>query len=330
MASLGGVHGTRQGCGLYDLAARGRLGFRGKDRVRFLQGMVTNDVQKLGPGQGCHALALTAKGRIVADLVLYRDEDALFAECDPGPAEPVRAALDRYVITDDVTIAAVPPEEVAELGVAGVAAAAALGAAGLDVAGLEPYGHRVHGALRVAQSPELGLPGFHVFGPPASLASLADRLREGGAIDLTAEELDVLSLEAGRPRFGVDFTDDVLPVEVGYEDAISFQKGCYVGQEVVVRATARGAVKHKIVGLLVDGDDVPAPRAPVSAEARADAGHVTRAARSPTLGRILALAYLWRDVWEPGTPVRVALPGDRSATATVAALPFVTPPKERS
>lgn len=282
----------------------------GEDRVRFLHGMVTNDIEALAPGQGCHAAMLTTKGKMLADLVVYRDADRLMLELDGALGDKIKGVLDKHIIMDDVEVADLS----AELRVQGVygddAAAAVAAATGADAAALAalPHYHFVTaGAARIARAPELGLPGYHVFG--------AARVAGEPLDDAAFEERRV---EAGTPRYGVDMGEDRLPIEAGVTDAVSFDKGCYLGQEVIARATNLGHINRKLVGLVVDGEAPPAHGAKLSAPTRPEAGFVTSAVRSRRLGRTIALAYVHRTLWDPGT--RLTLDDGRGAVVT--ALPF--------
>src|SRR5581483_11606565 len=178
---------------------RGRLLLRGPDRKRFLHGMVTNDITALQPGRGCHAAMLTVKGKMLGDMVVYDwlpcarqgepsrgerdlrmgDEDALLLEMEGGAREKIATALERHLIMDDVTVSDVSAE-IGELGVYGEGAAAALRAAlggvAADLGALPPYHHIEAAGVRVAASPELGVPGFHVLGEAAALGTLRERL----------------------------------------------------------------------------------------------------------------------------------------------------------
>jgi folate-binding protein YgfZ len=315
---------------LRDLSPRTKLILTGDDRVRFLHGMVTNDIEALRPGQGCHAAMLTTKGKMVADLVVYCDAEALLLEMDPSLREKVKGIFDKHIIMDDVVVEDVT-DDVRELGVYGEDAAEAIArglgvdAAGLaGLAGLENYAFvevasagagsgegAGNGKVRVARAPELGVPGFHVIGGGAGLAAAI------GGEPLGDDELEEWRIEAGTPLYGIDMGEDRLPIEAGVTDAVSFTKGCYLGQEVIARATNLGHINRRLVGLVVDGDDVVARGAKLSAPTRAEAGVVTSSARSRRLGRVIALAYVHRTLWDQGTEVEVA--GRRARVVT---LPF--------
>ena len=292
-----------------NLSARARFVLTGPDRVRFLHGMVTNDVEGLQPGMGCRSAMLTVKGKTLAELIIYADEEQLFLELDPEQRTKIKDVLNKHMIMDEVELADVT-DELPELGVYGDDARAAVEAAlSAPLGELAPYHHRRVGAVRVAAAPELGVPGYHLF---------SDVQVPGQPIG--DEEWEVLRVEAGRPRYGVDVDEERLILEANMDDAVSLTKGCYLGQEVVARATARGHINRKLMGLLLDGTLPAARGAMLSGPGRDEAGLVTSSVVSPRLGAI-ALAYVHRTLWGEGTELVVHDPaGPRKARVT--ALPF--------
>ncbi len=282
----------------------GVIDLRGEDRVRFLQGMITNDVEKLAVGQGCHAAILTTKGKLLADFVVAKHSDRLAIEIDASLVDKIRAHLDKHIIMDDVELAAVTAPV---RGVYGDDAAAAIArATGLDVAALPPYAFVLGERVGVVRTPELGIPGYHVFG---------EAKLDGEPLDDAGFE--ERRIEAGTPRYGVDMGEDRLPIEAGITDAVSFDKGCYLGQEVIARATNLGHINRRLVGLVLDGDPRPSGTK-LSAATKPEAGWITSSVRSRRLGKTIALGYVHRTLWEPGTQLAV----DGGGAAIVTALPF--------
>jgi len=287
--------------GLLDVSARGRLLVRGADRVRFLQGMVTNDVAALAEGASFRAALLTAKGRVVADMLIRAQADGFLMTTEPSLRQKLREALDHYIIMDDVTLEDVTDAS-AEIALLGSGAAAAAASAGASA--------------RTLVAPL----GVHVVLPPVDARAFADRLVAAGQAErIDAAAAEVMRIERGVSRYGAEISEDVLPLEAGLDDALSHTKGCYMGQEPVARVTARGHVNKKVVGLVCGA--LPAPGDRVSVPERPEAGVVTSAAHSPRLGKPIALAFLHRSLWQPGTSVTVGA----GTPATVAALPFVGP-----
>lgn len=322
---LGGARRVR------DLSSeRARLTLTGPDARRFLHGMCTNDILALQPGRSCRAAMLTVKGKLLGDFtVLDRGEAGLFLEMQARVGGALRGALDRHLIMDDATVTDVSGE-VGQLGVYGDGAGALLGVAGLaanQAAPLAVPGGAFGDGAWVVPSAELGVEGFHVFGPPATVAALRAHLLAGGATELPGAEAETLRVEAGTPLFGADMDEDRMPMEAGLDDAVSHTKGCYLGQEVVVRLRDRGHLNRKLVGLRLEGLDagaaLPAAGTRLAHESRPSAGTLTSVVRSPRLGAI-ALGYAHRSVWEPGTAL--ALVDEAGArlgpTAVVVPLPF--------
>lgn len=332
---------------------RVRLRLTGPDARRFLHGMVSNDVNGLKRGQGCHAAMLTVKGKLLGDLRIYcmgslgdDPEPGLLIELSRACADKVKEALDRHLIMDDATITDVSAE-LAQLGVYGEEAAQRLLGSVGGVGELAPYHFRELAvgehvgeggtiadlpALFAARSPELGLAGYHVFGSAAAVAALADELTKSGAQLLTPAEFNTRRIEAGTPVYGDDLEEDRMPAEANLDDAVSFTKGCYLGQEVVVRLRDRGHLNRRLCGLrFPDGPSAPPARgtrlelatAAGTELAKAPLGIVTSSAHSPRLGTI-ALAYVHRSAWEPGTELAVFEPGGAATghKAVVTALPF--------
>jgi folate-binding protein YgfZ len=285
--------------------------------------MLTNDVRSLAPSTGVAAAFLTNKGKLVSDLLVFKADDLFLLQMERARAEPFRTALERYIISEDVTLESRLDTEatfslegprasaiLAEL--AGVAASDLDGLAHLHFRSLELVGVPVR---VVAQGREL-TPRFDVTANPEGAKSLLARILEGGALPGGEQVRETRRLEASRPRFGVDMDESHLPLEAGLDEALSFQKGCYIGQEYVVRIAHRGHVNKKLSGLKLAGGDPPPPGSPVTRGAE-EVGRVTSSAFSPAFGEVLAFAYLNRGHWEPGTELTV---GGR--TANVSPLPF--------
>jgi folate-binding protein YgfZ len=300
-----GAIAIRKGAGVVDLSHRGWLRLCGKDRARFLQAMVTNDVLACGPGSGTYAAFLNDKGRVVADAALFVAEDAIYLDVEPAARAKLPGMLDRYIILDDVQVADETPARVL-LGVHGpIAREVVSRALGADVPDLPPFGHCLLGRARVVRRDRVGEPGYELYTPLDEASSSLERLRGAGALPVGVDAMEMLRVEAGVPRAFVDMDESTLLLEAGVESAISRTKGCYLGQEVVVRALDRGGVKRILRQLRVKGLKVPCAGASVRHGER-EVGRVTSAAPSPTLGVPVALALLSREAWEPGTEVEVA------------------------
>jgi folate-binding protein YgfZ len=326
--TTGGYDEARHAAAVHARGARGLLGVSGGDAVSFLHGILTNDIASLAPGRTRYAAYLTPQGRMISDMRIIRRPDDLLLEVEPSVHEALAARLDRSLFTEDVQIED-RSAGTTLLSVCGPAARDRLAVA-LDVddpEALRRLGDDEWLSARIdahdvllAGSSRLVVPSVDVLASPRGCASLRMRLLAAGTPALTDEQAEALRIEAGTPVFGIDMTDQTIPLEAGIEGrAISMAKGCYIGQEVIVRILHRGGgrVARRLVGLRVEGDAVPAGGSELTADGRA-VGHVTSSVRSPRFG-VIALGYVQRDMAEPG--VRLAL-ADSGAGVVVQQTPF--------
>ncbi|MBC8102261.1 MAG: folate-binding protein YgfZ [Cytophagales bacterium] len=309
-----------------DRSDRGRLRLTGRDRQSFLQGMVTNDVARLTPGEGCYALLLDATGHVLADLRVLCLDNALLLDTEPGMASFVAETLERYLIMEKCRITDISDETIQIL-VGGFRAVSTLEA--LAVPGIADWAEGANGGLaaghseafpaRVAATRLASVPTFDVYLDCSDRESLVGALAAANASILSESLLESLRIEAGIPRFGFDMDSRVLAPETGQRNrAINYRKGCYIGQEIVARIDSRGHTNRALTGFVLMPDAVlPSAEVPVEAEGR-EVGRITSAAFSPTLGTPIALGYLRHEFLTPGTAVTIA-----GSAATVAALPFV-------
>jgi folate-binding protein YgfZ len=316
------VAALRERAGLLDRWPVGRLRVTGEDRARFLQGLVTCDVAALEPGRGAYGFFTTIKGRILADAAVLATADALLLELPPGAGTAVREHLSKYRIADRVEFEAA--DDLAPLAVAGPAAAEVLGVTPPE----EPWAStevEVGGVpVRVVRQGHLGVEGFTLWAPADRAGELAAALLERERDRLSPvghEAAEAVRIEAGVPRFGADFDADNFPQETGLgEEAVSYEKGCYLGQEVVARIHYRGGVNRGLRGLRLTPPEgaEPAPGAQLFHDGR-PAGRLGSAVRSPAAGGWIGLSVLHQRAGEPGTVLEIEGGGE----AEVAALPFV-------
>jgi folate-binding protein YgfZ len=316
---------ARHRAAFIDRSARGRLIVSGRDRATYLQGLLTNDIAALPSGRGCYAAYLTAQGRMITDVYVYELGDLMLLTLDRGVKDAVLAKLDQFIFGEDVQLGDAT-DTFSEIAVIGPQSGPVLAAiVGSDAFGSLPE----HGNLRadwsgtsviVTRVTDTGEPGYDVFLDTAQRARFTEALRAAGVPALDDRIADAIRIEAGVPVFHRDMDEDTIPLEAGIESrAISFTKGCYVGQEVIIRVLHRGhgRVARKLVGIAFDGTRTPAPGSVIRSGDR-EIGQVTSSALSPALQRPIALGYVHRDFIEPGTPVA----SDELAGA-VTALPFV-------
>jgi len=276
--------------------SRGLLRVAGKDRHEFLHRISTQRVKGVAPGESVHLAFLDVKGRVVGDAVLFARPDDLLLQVEPEVAEPLRAHLARFILRDQVQL-----EDVS----AALRVVPALGPGGVERA------RTVAPAGSVFSNPRRGAPALDAVMAPSEAAAFRDALLSGGATPLEAGDLEVLRVMAGVPRQGADVDAARLPMEAALvATAVSFDKGCYIGQEVVLRGTFRGQIQKGLVQLALP--DGAGPGTPLELEGR-EVGVVTSAVEAPE-GR-LGLAYLRRAHWKEGE--RIATPAGEAVVRRV-------------
>ncbi len=280
----------------------GWIAVTGEDRVRWLNGMVTNSVQALTPGEGAYSFLLSAQGRIQGDAVVWAEADRLLLQTSAGQVEPLMALLDRFIIMDDVELADLTPEAYGLL-LAGPKAVETLAAVGLAARASRLLKRQTviwqgHGFVLVnAYSPLV--PRIELWSnEAASITALYEALLAAGAAKSTAADVELLRIAEGTPRFGVDLRDRDLPQETAQTRALHFNKGCYLGQEIVERIRSRGNVHRTFARFVLHGD-VPAPGTPLLAEDK-PVGELTSIASTLIGGRQLALGFVRREAIERG------------------------------
>jgi folate-binding protein YgfZ len=319
---------ARHRTAIVDRSHLGRVVVSGTERASYLQGLLTNDIVALKAGHGCYAAYLTAQGRMIADLHVYELGDAMLLTMIGAVKDVVLAKLDQFIFSEDVQLGDVT-DTFAQVAVIGPGAGASVAAIVSGVPEDQLRAMPEHSNLRstwaggtviVVHVVDTGEPGFDLHVERAQAGALKAALIAGGAVELDEADAEVLRIESGVPLFGRDMDEETIPLEAGIESqAISFTKGCYVGQEIIIRVLHRGhgRVARKLVGLTIDGDHVPAAGSAIRSGDR-EIGRVTSTAMSPELKRPVALGYVQRDFVEPGTSVTI---GEQAAVVT--ALPFV-------
>ena len=249
------------GAGLLDFSHRGLLQFTGSDRLPFLQGMLSNDLTQLKPFEGQYATVLTQQGKVIADVRVLCSLNSFYLDFWESLKDKILAHLNRYLVADEVEIAD-RSQEYSTLSIQGPRSAALLhglvGPTELPGPALQHAMVTVDGAaICIVGASHTGELGYDLIVPLKDLDTIARRLTDLGAQFsaswVGAEAQNILRIEAGIPRYGVDFNEDNLLLEVGLDYAVSFNKGCYLGQEVVERIRSRGHVNKKLCGLFIDG-----------------------------------------------------------------------------
>jgi folate-binding protein YgfZ len=317
---------ARDDAGVIDRSLVGKVTVTGRDRQTFLHAMLSNEIKSLQPGQGTGAALLDAHGKVMAILQVYVLEDRLLLELPPGLTEQTLQFLDKFLISEKAYFEAAD-ETFCVLSVEGRGAEALLSRVSGRSLELAPYQHvevSVAGApVRVIRHSETGGPGFQCWTMAFHGAALWRALVQSGVTPVGAEALNVLRVEAGIPWYGHDVDETVILPETRLERLVSYNKGCYVGQEVVARVKYRGHVNRALSGLVLDGDHVPASGAKVLGDDK-EIGRITSAVRSIALGQPIALGYVRREHLAPGTAVTVQ-DGELLILARIAQPPFVNP-----
>lgn len=291
--------GLRSGAGLVDLAWRGVIDVTGRDRARFLHGMCTNEIKKLQPGQGCMAAVVNRQGKMVAEMIAYVAENAILLEMDRSNLVPTIDHLSKFLVADDVSLRV---SDAAVLGLWGPRAQSLL-----SVKDLPDFNFVIRDGVAVARNRTIGVEGYHLIVPAAKTAE-ADGIRGHGVTPAGFEAHEALRIDSGFPRWGADMDASLLPMEAGLEPlAVSYNKGCYIGQEVIQRVKTYSEPPRMLVQLEVS-EAAPGDRVTRGAE---EAGTVTSASAS------LALALVRNEFRSPGSELTVA-----GKPARVRALPW--------
>jgi tRNA-modifying protein YgfZ len=301
----------RDGCGLVDRSERGKLALTGSQAKEFLQGQLTNDIEALSAGHGCYAAFLTHKGKMLGDLRVLDVGGELLLSCERVALQPLFNMIRRFKLGSDVELHK-RTLEMGELSLIGPDARPIAGADGLGAQEHDNVRAEIGGHPVVLVATDVGL---DVFCEAERTEGVRGALLAAGASEGTEEAAEILRVELGRPRYGLDIDENVIPQEAGLnERAVSFEKGCYVGQETVARLFYRGKPNRHLRGLRLSE---PVEAGTVLRLGEKEVGRVTSPVSSPSFGPI-ALALVRREA-APGDTVTV---GDEGVTATVSELPF--------
>lgn len=299
-----GYQALRESAAWIGLARRGKIRVTGADRARLLHAMTTNHVQQLQPGQGLYAFFLTAQGRIVADANIVCLDSALLLDVEPEVTTKVYEHLDKFIIADDVALEDVTAG-MATVGVEGPSAEETLRGLGAAIPP-DDFAFTLWGSRMVARVNQTGQPGFAIFATPEDRPALLRELDAAGVPEASPGAVTTVRLENGKPRYGEDFSEKTLPQETGLMHALHFQKGCYIGQEIVERIRSR-ALLHRGLAHVSLATAAPPPPGTVIEAAGQKVGEITSAAYSPARGHVVALAMMRLDMKKPGIEGLTAL-----------------------
>ena len=309
----------RRSAGFADLSHLGLLSVDGKDRLSFLNGLVTNDLGKLRGGSGIHSLLLNTKARVVADLYIYVKEEDFLADTGDVPAQGVKSFLDRFIVTEDVRLSDLT-DELVHLTVQGPHASDVVKTVlGTDVHGLHPFQHLNLGPSLIVNRDRTGLGGYDLFIPRDEAEPVWQGLLlkgpEASADPVGLSALEVYRIENSIPKIGLDVNENTIVLEAGYADAISYSKGCYMGQEVVARVTHIGRVNKKLVQLQLETETPPAAGCALQHEGK-EVGTITSSAYSPRTRTVVGLGYVARELAKQDTRLILST-ADRAVPARI-------------
>ena len=308
-------------CGVYELSSRAKIRLTGSDCVRWLNGMVTNNIRDLAPDHGVYAFLLNPQGHIQADIYAYHRGESLLLDAGQSQLKKLLEIFDHYIIMDDVEVADVS-QELASFGITGPMSPAVLASAGIEAPVLQPLQSADlswNGTdLTVIRSDNPLLDSYELWLAPSQAGPLRQALVKAGASPVGSNALELLRIASGIPLLGTDIRERDLPQETEQARALNFHKGCYIGQEIVERIRSRGAVHRKFTGFLIDGP-LPRPGVTIQADDK-NIGEITSVASLPLANgeRKFALGYLRREAATPGKEFQAG-----GSKVIVTNLPFV-------
>jgi folate-binding protein YgfZ len=323
------------GAGLIDLSARGRIYVSGSEAVQFLNGLVTNDMKTLAENHWMPAAFPNVQGRLIASVRIVRCRDDLtgknpcptfLLDTEPATHERLLKTIERFTLAGDFRVSDITGKT-ALLSVQAKKAAEVIGVVLGDAAAALPKDGAIQiqwqeNELTVIRATHTAEDGFDLLVTLDQAAALWDSLTQAGAQPVGHDALEILRVEAGVPRYGIDMDETNVVTEANLDDAVSYTKGCYIGQEIIARIKYRGHVAKKLSGLAFERTERIQVGATIKSAADREIGRVTSLTSSPHLGTTVALGYVRYEYLATGTSVSVTA-GERKALATVNELPFV-------
>lgn len=320
---------VRENVGIIDLSSRGKLKLSGKDHLKFLQGMLSNDIVKLEESQGMSATILTVKGRMVADMKVYKDKDSVLIDLEPGLNQKVADLLTKFRLSYKADIEDLS-ENIGVISIQGPNSKILLDKLLDEEISSMPENSLIKKDfkgldLTIIKVNRTGEEGFDLYIDNKELENLwEDISKSGQEFDIKPlgyDALNILRIEAGLPIYDIDMDETNIPIEAGLWDALNFEKGCYVGQEVVARIKWRGHVNWHLVGFECEGETVPNVGDEIF-DGERKIGRITSSTLSPILNKPLCLGYIRREFNDKGTKVSIKLSDGSELGAEVVELPF--------
>ena len=320
---------VRSDVGIADISYLSTLCLTGEDRAKYLHRIISNDVENLTVGEGNYATILTNRGKIISDLRVYLFEDKIYISIAPECEQQVYTELDKYIIADDVELS-IETENVGAIAVYGPHSTELVESV-LKLEGLSTLPEHHSRACELddkwigcVSAHNVGEYGYHLYTSSEALVLLWDKItteRENFA-PIGWEALETLRIEAGTPRYGTELTEAVFPLEAELEHAIDFEKGCYIGQEIVARMKYRGHPNRLLRGIEIDADESVPQDSPIIVDDK-EIGWVTSSVYSSTLDKIIAMGYIRMAYTEEGCSIEIKVPDGR-ISGTVVNLPFIS------
>ena len=302
---------ARNACVLFDHPNRGVIEVRGQDRVPFLHNVLSNDIKSLAPGTGVPACLLNAQAKIIANLNVLCFDEYVWLAFDYVLKDKLLEALNKLIIMEQVELV----DKSDELKLISIHGPKAKELAQNLLKGPVPekmLGHHTYKTVTAIRINLIGEVGYGFLLPKNQAASVLSTLAQIGKplglIQIQAPTLELLRIEAGIPRYGVDFDESSIPLEAGLEKTVSFSKGCFPGQEILARLDSRGGVSKKLMGLEVEGNGIP-KKGDLITKDGVEAGFITSAVFSPTLKKTIALGYLKKEFWRSNLEVTIEISG---------------------
>lgn len=292
-----------QAAALLDVSSRTRLRLTGEDRVRLLHAVASNPVEGLLAGAGTETFFLNPQGRIQVHAAVYVGEREVRIECDPERRQRLKDYLDGYIIMDDVAVDDATDRTAAFALEGPEAERIANAALGVPIPGGEPYCWAEVDGVALYRDSLTGAPGLRVETPAERADQIREKLLAAGAVASAPEDFRTLRVENRVPLFGEDYSDRNIPHESDQIQAVSFDKGCYVGQEIVERVKSQGQVRRLLRPVVIEGTTIPSdPRANLQGR---EVGTLTSMTISERLGDVRAFALLAREAADPETALEV-------------------------
>ncbi len=323
---------VRKGSGIIDLSHRGKLRISGKDRATFLQKILSQDINKIKPLTGAYSTLLDVKGKMLAYMCIYCDDDSFFIDLEPGLAEKALQIFNRFLFREDVTIEDVT-EKYGLLSIQGPLSKQVLDKVfQTEISDMPECAHITLNinavSCKIVRTSYTGEEGYNIYVPWEDMPTVWNFIFEAGLehqiTPFGLEAFETLRIEAGIPLYSADMDEHTIPVEANLDKAISYDKGCYIGQETIARIKFRGHVNKTLTGFLLKEDIVPKKGDRVIGiidNTEHEIGIITSSCFSPTFNRPIAMGYIRIAHNKPGEPVFIEMDSKR-LSATVTNLPF--------